>query len=168
MAITHGDATRNAMCNTVVDLIDAGSSNPNGVLRIIDSSNGTPYAGGNTTAAGTDDATPVAGAGTWSEYIAELAFSNPAFKDAGAPDDPVSPTVGGRVGTAIANDVTEDDNCNAGTADLFEIVDCDENLILTGTITVQSDSSGDILLTSTGIADGDTIAIRNLSYTCAN
>lgn len=165
MAIQHGDNARNVMCNAVVNLIDSGATA--GVLRIIDESKGTKYVSGNTGLDLTDTSVPEPGSGTWTEYIAELAFSTPkAFYNAGEPNEDGS--IGGRCGTAHARAVTEDDDCNSGTASHFEIVDGDGNLIMNGDITVQSQvPPGDILLTSVGIAEGDTIAIRNLSYTCA-
>lgn len=167
MPIHHGDYARNVMCDAVVDLIDVGADV--GKLRIIDGTNGTIYVSGNDGIGPADNATPVDGAGTWSEYIAELRFAAEAFRDAGLPnsDVPEEVTVGGRSGTAHANPVEEDDNCNLGTATEFEIVDGDGRLVLRGWVRDQNDPDGDILLTSTGIAAGDTIAIRNLSYTCA-
>ena len=172
MAIKHGDNARNVMCDAVVDLIDLGASV--GKLRIINSLNGgTKYESGDVAAIIADtDTTPVSGAGSWgaTDVIASLEFSAVAFKDAGLPNDDNS--IKGRVGCAHANDVTEDQSCDGGPsgaqdADHFEIVDGDGNLILNGEVRVQGNAEADIALTSVRIATDDTIAIRNLSYTCA-
>ena len=185
MAIRHGDIVRNAMCQAVIDMIDQGSGN--GKLIIIDEANVGPnggvYVSGNDLAdadpAGAAAvATPVGGAGQtrWSQSIAELEFIGPdvagegsAFKAAGESSTGEGGTVikGGRCGTAHANSVADYTECRTGTATHFEIVDGDGNLILNGKITIQSDSSGDIRLTSSDINQDDTISIRNLSYTCA-
>ena len=181
MAIRHGDLVRNAMCQAVIDMIDQGTGN--GKLIIIDEANVGPdggvYVSGNDVAdadpAGAEAvANPVGGAAQtrWSQHIAELEFIGPdisgegsAFKAAGESNE--DGTKGGRCGTAHANSVADDTECKQGTANHFEIVDGDGNLILNGKITIQSDSSGDILLTSADINADDTISIRNLSYTCA-
>jgi hypothetical protein len=165
MAINHGDNARNVMCNAVVDLIDNGANA--GELRIIDGTKGTPYVSGNAGLDLTDNATVENTAGTWTDYIAKLTFdATAAFKDAGLPNDDGS--IGGRNGTAHANPVAQDEDCHEGTASHFEIVDGDGVLIMNGIITHQNETPpGDILLTSVGIANEDTIAIRNLSYTCA-
>ena len=169
MAITHGDATRNAMCDAVLAQINDGGA---GLLRIIDSTapGWTDYESGNVAADAVGDGTAasvVSGSSSGATPIAELQFSATAFTLANAPN-PEDANVAGRIGVAHANTVTEDDDCTAGNADRFEIVSGAGNMVMRGTITVQSAATpGDILLTSVGIADQDTIAIRNLSYTCA-
>lgn len=171
--IKHGDHARNVMCDAVLSLINAGPNN--GHLYIIDDdpANGTGYESGNDIAPDlATDADVVAGAGTWTTVIAKMEFATVAFQDAGLPRDDGETILGGRNGTAHANEVQADDDCNAGTATRFEIVDGNDppNLILQGSITNADPNNpdpGDILLTSVGISAGDTIAIRNLSYTCA-
>lgn len=183
MAIKHGDNARNVMCDAVLDLINANTDVDNpAYLRIIDSPDGgaKEYESGNVAADANDtDASPEAGAGDWTfgdggEVIAQLAFSNEsdgkenvkAFKPAGDPQGTENGDEKGRIGKAHANKVYEDPDCYPGTANHFEIVDGAGNLILNGAISV-SDGGGDIILTSLDISREDTIAIRNLSYTCA-
>ena len=187
MAIEHGDVTRNAMCNAVLNLLNSGSSvnraGGYGKLLIMDSSldeagdaHGTQHPNAGTYQPSSDPAYPNLGK---SDYwiIAELPMSNPAFLPAGddlLDEDGSTVVTPGTIGTAHANEILPDESCSApggpgqtATADRFEFVDGDYQVIVQGNVRIQTDTDADIALTSVVIAHDDTIAIRNLSYTAA-
>lgn len=86
-----------------------------------------------------------------SSLIANLEFANPAFQAASA-------------GTATANAIRGDSDCNPGTVTLFVVRSRDSDDIFTGSVTATG-GGGDIILSSTAIGDGDTITISSLTYT---
>lgn len=66
-------------------------------------------------------------------------------------------------GVAEANAITEDTNTTGGTVTKFVIVDRDENVVLSGTVTATG-GGGDIELTSTTVGAGDTLSVTSLTY----
>jgi hypothetical protein len=84
--------------------------------------------------------------------LAVLTFSDPAFGAASG-------------GTATANTITADTSANAtGTAMCFRAKDSDGNVVFQGTITTAG-SGGDLILSSTSITSGQSVAISALTYT---
>jgi len=88
--------------------------------------------------------------------VSTLAFAAPAFGDAAN-------------GTATANPIITDTNATGGVVAKFVIYDeptTAGNVILSGTVTAIG-GGGDIELTSTLIAPGDSVAIDSLTYTAS-
>lgn len=89
-----------------------------------------------------------------SSLIANLLFEDPAFASATS-------------GTATANPITGDSDCNPGTVTMFEVYSRDSDAIFRGSVTATG-GGGDIVLSSTAIGSGDTITISSLTYTAPN
>ena len=128
-------------CDAMVDRIDLGATNPEGHLRIYDSTQPT---GGPDEAVGAQ------------VLLAELLMSNPAF---GAAID-VAPG-GEATAGAIADDTSAD---AAGTASWFRVVDRAEVAIFDGDVTVSA-GGGDLELNSIVISAGATVAVTAYTFT---
>lgn len=83
--------------------------------------------------------------------LVSLPMSNPAF---GAASNAV----------ATADTITTTEATGAGTAAKFTIVDRDDAIIATGSVT-ETGGGGDLILTNTDINVGDPISISSLTYT---
>ena len=118
---TLSTAARNAACDAVVDLVDAGSGA--GKVRIRASST----------------------------LLAEITLADPAF---------------GAASTGVATGASfprSDSSADAsGTADNYQILDSDNNVIISGTV---GEGSGDISLDNTDIAAGQTVTLSSLTHT---
>jgi len=127
-----------AAANAAVDLIDVGSTNAAGEVRIYD---GTVP---------TDADTALSG----NTLLATLVMSNPAF---GAAAD-AAPGA-----TATASAITDDSSADAtGTASFFRIVDRDEATILQGTV---GTSGADLNLNTVSIVTAAVVSITSMTYT---
>lgn len=135
---TLSNAAAKAAADAIVDLIDVGTTNANGKLRIYD---------------GTQPANPDV-AVTTQNLLAELDLSNPAF-GAAADGDPG--------GLATANSITDDSSADAtGTASWFRVVDRDENAIIDGSV---GTSGADLNLGSVSITSGQAVSITSWTVT---
>lgn len=135
MTININTQARNEAGDAIVDLIDAGSSNPNGYMEI---------------RTGSKPSSPqVAATGT---LLATNAFSNPAFGNF-------------TNGSSIANVIADDTNVSAtGTAGWFRIYDRDGNAVIDGDISVTG-GGGDITFDNINFIAGGTVTITNLTAT---
>ena len=115
MALTLPTASRNAACNAVVDLIDAGAGD--GYIEI--------------------------GTASMAATLVSNNFSDPAFGDAAT-------------GVATAAAIDDGTATGTGTAAEARIRDSDANDIITG-LTVGTGSE-DVVLNTTSITTGDTVA----------
>jgi hypothetical protein len=118
---TLSTAARNAACDAVVDLVDAGSGA--GKVRIRASST----------------------------LLAEITLADPAFGAA---------STGVATGASFPRSDTSADA--SGTADNYQILDSDNNVIISGTV---GEGSGDISLDNTDIAAGQTVTLTSLTHT---
>lgn len=82
--------------------------------------------------------------------VATLTFSDPSF---GSPSN----------GIITAASITEDSNATGGIIAKFRIFDSDSNEVIEGTVT-ETDSGGDIELSSVSVGSGDTVSISSLTY----
>lgn len=135
MTVNINTQARNDAGDAIVDLIDAGSANPNGYMEIrTDTKPSSPQ---------------VAAVGT---LLATLAFSNPAFGNF-------------TNGTAVANAIADDTNVDAnGTASWFRIYDRDGNAVMDGDITLTG-GGGDITFDNINFIAGGTVTITSLTAT---
>jgi hypothetical protein len=132
MTVNISTQARNDAGDAIVDLIDVGSTNPNGVLEI---------------RTGSKPSTPQTGAtGT---LLATLNFSNPAFG---------SFSNGNAFANSIADDTDVDDT---GIAGWFRIYDRDNGGVIDGDIAVTG-SGGDIEFDNINFIKGGTVTITNL------
>jgi hypothetical protein len=84
--------------------------------------------------------------------LAILTFADPAFGSASG-------------GTATANSITADSSANnTGTARCFRAKDSDGNVVFQGSITTAG-NGGDLILSSTSVTAGQSVAITALTYT---
>lgn len=128
-------------CNAMVDRIDLGVTNPEGHVRIYDS---TQPVGGPDEAVGAQ------------VLLAELLMSNPAFGAA------IDAAPGGEATAgAIADDTSAD---AAGTASWFRVVNRDIIAVIDGDVTVGA-GGGDLELNSIIISAGATVAITAYTFT---
>lgn len=133
MATRLATATRNAMANGAVDLLDAGSG-----PGYVEVRTGSQPATANTAASGT--------------LLGTLTCSDPAFGDAAS-------------GTATANAVTSDSSADAtGTAGWFRAYDSAGNPVMDGSCGA-SGSGADMILDSTSVTAGGTIAVTSWTFT---
>ncbi|MGI9585005.1 MAG: hypothetical protein ACR2N7_05385 [Acidimicrobiia bacterium] len=140
MVFYISNAAAIAAMDAVVDLIDVGSTNAEGRVKI--------YAG--TVPADADAA--IGGA----TLLATLNMSNPAFGNSAdaAPG-----------ATATANSITDDSSADAtGTAAFFRIWDRNENTVIQGLVTVTA-GGGDLELNSISITSGAAVSITSMTKT---
>lgn len=132
MTVSISTQARNDAGDAIVDLIDGGSTNPNGVMEI--------RTGGKPTS-------PQAiASGT---LLATLNFSNPAFGNFSN-------------GNAFANAIADDSDVDAtGQAGWFRIYDRNGTAIMDGEITVTA-GGGDIEFDNIDFVKGGTVAIAQL------
>jgi len=132
MTVNISTQARNDAGDSIVDLIDIGSTNANGVLEI---------------RTGAIPASPQAVvSGT---LLATLNFSNPAFGNFSN-------------GSAFANPIADDSDIDAtGIANWFRIYDRDGTAIIDGEITVTG-GGGDIEFDNIDFVKGGTVAISQL------
>lgn len=124
---------RNLAGKSITDLINNGSTNPNGYMQI---RTGTIPASPQATATGT--------------LLATLPFSNPAF---GTYHD----------GEAVANPIGNDPSVAAtGVAGWFRIFDRDGTAIMDGTITA-TDGGGDLEFDDINFIQGGTVVVDRLA-----
>lgn len=128
-------AARNAAGNAIVNLVDAGSTYPNGYFEI---------------RTGTKPATPQDGAsGT---LLATLSFSFPAFGSFAS-------------GSATANAISPDTNVDAtGTAGWFRVYDRNGNAVFDGTVTITG-GGGDIEFDNVNFIAAGTVQITSMTIT---
>jgi len=89
-----------------------------------------------------------------SGVVATLAFAATAFTAAAG-------------GIAAAASIADDDDCNPGTVSKFVVKSGAGTTIFQGSV-VATGGTGDIVLSSTSIGDGDTISISALTYEAPN
>jgi len=132
MTVSISTQARNDAGDAIVDLIDAGTINPNGYMEI---------------RTGTKPASPqVAATGT---LLATLNFSNPAWGTFSN-------------GTAYANAISNDTSADAsGTATWFRFYNLDGGAVLDGSITVTG-GGGDIEFDIVDFILGGVVAIVSL------
>jgi hypothetical protein len=82
--------------------------------------------------------------------IATLTFGSPAFGDAVD-------------GIATAEDITPDTDCNPGTVTKFQVKTSGSAVVFQGDVSTTG-NGGDIILSSTGIGEDDTLSISSLTY----
>lgn len=70
-------------------------------------------------------------------------------------------------GVATANSITDDTNATGGTVAKFVLNDRDNNTVISGTVTATG-GGGDIELSSTSIAAGESVSISSMTYTAPN
>jgi hypothetical protein len=132
MTVNISTQARNDAGDSIVDLIDIGSTNPNGVIEI---------------RTGAIPATPqVAATGT---LLATLNLSKPAF---GAFSN------GSTYANPISNDTSAD---GTGIASWFRIYDRDNNAIIDGEITIAG-GGGDIEFDDINFIKSGSVAITSL------
>ena len=95
-----------------------------------------------------------------SAVIATLTFSATAFDASGS-------TGGNAAGVATAASIGDDNDCNPGTVTKFVVKSGAGTSMFDGRV-VATGGSGDIVLSSTAIGDGDTISISALTYEAPN
>jgi hypothetical protein len=85
--------------------------------------------------------------------LVSLPLSNPAFGAAST-------------GTATASAITTTNATVAGTAAKYNMVDRDDTIIFSGSVT-ESGGGGDLIITNTDINVGDPISVSSFAYTAA-
>lgn len=129
-----------AACDAVVDLVDAGSTNPEGRLLI--------YAGSVPA-----DADAALGGAT---LLATLNMSNPAFGNA-------ADAAPGATATAAA--ISDDTSADAtGTATFFRIQDRDGTAVIQGSCGATG-SGEDLELSTVSVEAGVIVSVTSLTYT---
>lgn len=134
------DAAQQAAANAVVDLVDAGSSNAAGKLRIYDDGTSQP--------SDADDSVPAG-----STLLVEFDLQNPAYGNAASSGQA---TLQGTTisATAVAT----------GTAAWYRVVDRDETAVFDGDVS-GTGGSGDLQLDNTSLASGQTVNLNSHTYT---
>ena len=122
-------ALRNTLCDALVDAIDAGTTDATGDIQIGDTGFAT--------------------------VLAELAFSNPAFDDAGSAG-------GNSDGVATANAIADDTSAVAGTAAECRVRDRDNNVLFEGTA---GEGSEDLVLNNATFLTDDVVSITAATVT---
>lgn len=133
-------AARNAACDAVVDLLDAGSGA--GTLEVWEATGGTnPPAATSTTIADDD---------TNYKLLAVLTLGDPAFGSASS-------------GTATANSITQDSSVNkSGTAEFWRMKDSDGNVVLQGSC---GTSGADLNFNTVTFVQGGTCQVSSFTVT---
>lgn len=127
LELQHATDSRNAACDAVVDLVDAGSTNSEGRIRI--------YTAGKIS------------------LLATVLMANPAFSAA---------VTGVAAGAGLPwSDLAAS---ASGTAAEFDMIDRDENIILTGDVAL---SGEEMSFPQLEIAVNDIVKILTCSYTAA-
>ncbi|MHA2401358.1 MAG: hypothetical protein ACXADH_00085 [Candidatus Kariarchaeaceae archaeon] len=135
MAVNISTQARNDAGDAIVDLIDVGSTNPNGYLEI--RTGGIP-ANPQTAATGT--------------LLATCSFSLPAFGNFSN-------------GTTSSNPISEDTSVDAtGVAGYFRFYDRDGNAVLDGEITATG-GGGDLEFDNINFIVGGVVTISNITVT---
>lgn len=138
VATRISNAAAIAACDEIVDLIDVGSSNANGQIKVYD---------------GTQPANPDVAVSS-QNLLATLELSAPAF-GAAADDNP-----GGK---ATASSITSDSSIDlTGTAAWFRVLDRDGTAIMDGSV---GTSSADMILDSVALTAGETLSITSWTVT---
>jgi len=132
MTVNISTQARNDAGDAIVDLIDVGSTNPNGLIEF---------------RTGSKPASPqVAATGT---LLATNNFSNPAFGNFSN-------------GQAFANSIADDTNVDAtGVCGWFRIYDRDNGAVIDGDVTATG-GGGDIEFDNINFIKGGTVTITNL------
>jgi hypothetical protein len=126
--------------DAIVDLVDGGTTNPEGRIRIYD---------GSKPAGGPDEAIVA------QTLLAELPMSNPAFGNSvdAAPN-----------ARATASAITDDSSAdNPGTATWFRVVNRDSVAVIDGDVTATS-GGGDLELNSVVISAGAVVSITAFTF----
>jgi hypothetical protein len=132
MAVNISTLARNNAGDVIVDLIDTGSTNPNGVLEI---RTGDIPSNPQQVASGT--------------LLATLNFSDPAFGTFSN-------------GSTLANPIADDTDVDeTGVAGWFRIYDRDNNAVIDGIVTVTG-GGGDIEFDDINFIKGGTVSITQL------
>lgn len=133
MAVAISNVARSAACKAINDLINAGSTLPNGYIEV---------------RSGTKPSNPQA-APTDGAVLAVFSLSNPAF------NEPVN-------GQATANPIAPDSSIDAtGTASWFRIYNRDNGGIIDGTVTATG-GGGDITFDSVNFIKNGTAQLNSL------
>jgi hypothetical protein len=136
MTVNISTQARNDAGDAIVDLIDQGSTNPNGYMEI---------------RTGTKPTTPQDGVGG-STLLATMNFSLPAFGNFSN-------------GISLANAIADDTNVDeTGVAAWFRIYDRDGTSIMDGDIT-ETGGGGDIEFDNINFIKGGVVAITSLTAT---
>lgn len=136
MTVNISTQARNDAGDAIVDLIDVGSTNPNGYMEI---------------RTGTKPASPQAGVGA-AVLLATLNFSLPAFGNFSN-------------GISLANTIADDTSVDAtGVASWFRIYDRDGTAVMDGDIT-ETGGGGDIEFDNINFIKGGVVAITSLTAT---
>mgnify|MGYP003642575168 CR=1 FL=1 len=136
MTVNISTQARNDAGNAIVDLIDQGSSNPNGYLEI---------------RSGTKPANPQTGVGA-TVLLATMIFSLPAFGNFSN-------------GVSLANTISDDTSVDdTGVATWFRIYNRDSVAIIDGDITITG-GGGDIEFDNVNFIVGGVVAITSLVAT---
>ncbi len=132
MSLTLATIVRNEAGDSIVDMIDNGTINPNGYVEF--RTGGKPT-NPQTLATGT--------------LLATLHFSNPAYGSFSN-------------GLAIANPIVSDDNVAAsGVCGYFRVYDCDDTPLWDGDVTITG-GGGDIEFDNINFIQGGTVHLTQL------
>lgn len=135
VACSISTAARNAACDAIVDLVDAGT--PPGLLKIYDATGGVPA---------------ITSAISTQVLLGTLTMSTTAFGSAST-------------GVATAATITQDSSADAtGTAAFFRITNAAGTAIIQGTCTATG-GGGDLVLVTTSIVATQPIQITSLTFT---
>lgn len=134
------DASQQAAADAVVDLVDLGSTNANGKLRIYDDGAAQPSDADNAVPAG-------------STLLIEFDLQDPAFGSAGTDGS-----------AALQGTTLTTTSSAAGTASWFRVVDKDKNAVFDGDVSLTG-GSGDIEMDNTSIESGQTVNLDSFTYT---
>lgn len=135
------NAAAQAAANAIVDLIDVGTTNPGGTLRIYD---GTPP-------------TTITDALSGNNVLAEVVFQDPAF-------GPASDANPGAV-SALLGVPLSDNSINAtGTASFGRLFDRDDTGVIQVSVSATG-GGGELQLNSTALQSGATFTVTALTFT---
>ncbi len=137
MAVRVYNAVSEASCDAIVDLVDGGASN--GVVRIF------------------TGAQPAINGALTGTVLVEFALQDPAFGAAAASGS-------GAVATLAGTPISEDAALATGTAGYGAILDSDDNVLWTGTVTA-SGGGGDFEIDNTSITIGQEVQLTAFTFT---